>query len=142
VIPVMSIPMGSTSNGKTTMDTDASVPTKNAELERLTVEYAEKVKQAEKDILIWKENDYLCKNFILNGLADHLYDQHLIHKTAKDVWDALQNKYNTEEVDSKKFDVSRYLNYKMTDDKSVEEQSQELHNIAHEIITHYLLKKL
>jgi len=52
VIPVMSIPMGSTSNGKTTMDTDASIPTKNAKLERLTVEYVEKVKQAEKDTLL------------------------------------------------------------------------------------------
>ena len=52
MIPVMSIPMGSTSNGKTTMDTDASIPTKNAKLERLTVEYVEKVKQAEKDTLL------------------------------------------------------------------------------------------
>jgi len=50
MIPVMSIPMESTSNGKTTMDTDAFVSTKNAELERLTAEHAEKVKQAEKDI--------------------------------------------------------------------------------------------
>jgi len=126
VIPVMSIPQGSTSNGKTAMDTDA-------ELERLTAEYAEKVKQAEKDILLWQENNYMCKNFILNCLADHLYDLHLIHKTAKDVWDALQYKYNTEEAGSKKFAVSRYLNYKMNDDKSVEEQSQEFQNIAHEI---------
>ena len=102
-------------------------------MERVTAEYAEKVKQAEKDILVWKENDYLCKNFILNCLADHLYDLHFIHNTAKDVWDALQNKYNTEEAGSKFFVVSRYLNYKMKDDKSVEEQSQELQNIAHEI---------
>jgi len=29
--------------------------------------------------------------------------------------------------------VSWYLNYKMTDDKSVEEQSQDLQNLAHEI---------
>jgi len=122
VIPVMSIPMESTSNGETAMDTDASVSTKNVELERLTAEHAEKVKQVEKDILLLKENDYLCKNFILNCLADHLYDLHLIH-----------NKYNTEEAGSKKFDVSRYLNYKMNDDKSIEEQSQELQNIAHEI---------
>ena len=77
VIPVMSIPQGSTSNSKTVMDTDTFVPTKNAKLERLTAEYAEKVKQAEKDILLCKENDYLCKNFILNGLADHLYNLHL-----------------------------------------------------------------
>jgi len=133
VIPAMSIPMETTSNGKTTVDTDASGTATNAELERLTTEHAEKVKQAEKDILFRQENDYLCKNFILNCLADHLYDLHLIYKTAKDVWDVLQNKYNIEEAGSKKFDVSWYLNYKMNGDKSVEEQSQELQNIAHEI---------
>ena len=133
VIPSMSVPMETTSNGKTAVATDASISAANAELERLTAEHAEKVKQAEKDILLWKEEDYLCKNYILNCLADHLYDLHLIHKTAKDVWDALQNKYNTEEAGSKKFAVSRYLNYKMNDEKSVEEQSQELQNIAHEI---------
>ena len=38
VIPVMSIPQGSTSNGKTTMDTDAPVPTINAELEKICCE--------------------------------------------------------------------------------------------------------
>ena len=58
VIPVMSIPQGSTTNGKTTMDTNTSVPTKNAELERLTAEYTEKVKQAEKDILLWQRVRY------------------------------------------------------------------------------------
>ena len=85
MIPVMSIPHGSTYNGKTTMDTDTSVPTKNDELEMLTAEHAEKVKQVEKDVLLWKENDYMCKNFILNCLTDHLYDLHLIHNTAEDV---------------------------------------------------------
>ena len=69
----------------------------------------------------------------MNGLSDNLYDLYLIHETSKKVWDALQNKYDTEEAGSKKFVVSRYLNYKMTDDKSVEEQSQELQKIAHEI---------
>lgn len=69
----------------------------------------------------------------MNCLADHLYDLYIIHDTAKNVWDSLENKYNTEEASSKKFAVSRYLNYKMTDDKSVEEQYQELQKIAHEI---------
>ena len=74
VIPASSIPTGSTNNGQTAMDTDTSDPNKKAELERLTAEYAEKVSQAKKDITLWKDNDYLCKNYILNGLGDNLYD--------------------------------------------------------------------
>ncbi|KAA0035842.1 uncharacterized protein E5676_scaffold344G00540 [Cucumis melo var. makuwa] len=55
--------------------------------------------------------------------------------TAKEVWDALQKKYDIEEVGSKKYNVSRYLKYQMTDDKSVEAQSHEIQKIAHEIIS-------
>ena len=55
--------------------------------------------------------------------------------TVKEVWDALQKKYDTEEAGSKKYAVSRYLRYQMTDDKSVETQSHEIQKIAHEIIS-------
>jgi len=51
VIPVLLIPTASNSNDTTAMDTDASDPTRKVELERLTAENAEKVKQANKDIL-------------------------------------------------------------------------------------------
>ena len=38
--------------------------------------HAEKVKQAIIDIALWKDNDYLCKNYILNVLEDDLYEKH------------------------------------------------------------------
>ena len=44
-------------------------------------------------------------------------------------------KYDTEESTAKKFIVSRYLKYQMTNDKSVEAQSPELQQIAYEIIS-------
>ena len=52
VMPVLSIPTASNIDGRTTIDTDASDPTGQAELERLTAEHAEKVKQANKEILL------------------------------------------------------------------------------------------
>ncbi|KAA0067624.1 uncharacterized protein E5676_scaffold174G00110 [Cucumis melo var. makuwa] len=55
--------------------------------------------------------------------------------TAKEVWGALQKKYDTEEAGLKKYVVSRYLRYQMTDDKSVEAQSHEIQKITHEIIS-------
>ncbi|KAI5335196.1 hypothetical protein L3X38_025329 [Prunus dulcis] len=61
----------------------------------------------------WTINDFLCKNYILNGLSDHLYDYYSSYDTAKDVWDALQKKYDTEEAGAKKFDVNRYLKFQM-----------------------------
>jgi hypothetical protein len=120
VIPTSSIPTESNNNGMAPMDTDKSNP---AEKEKHIVEHAEKVKQANINIALWKDNDYLCKNFILNGLGDNLYE---IYDTVKYVWDTLQKMYDNEEAGSKKFVVSRYLNYRMTDDKSVEEKSHEI----------------
>ena len=89
----------------------------------------------QKQLQAWTEQDYLCKNFILNGLSDDLYDYYNSNKTAKNIWDALQKKYDTEEAGAKKYAVSRYLKYQMTDDRSVEMQSHELQKIAHEIIS-------
>merc|ERR1712080_686144 len=89
-----------------------------------------------KQLQTWTEQDYLCKNFILNGLSDDLYDYYNSEdKTAKQIWEALQKKYDTEEAGAKKYAVSRYLKYQMTDDRSVEMQSHELQKIAHEIIS-------
>ena len=83
----------------------------------------------------WTEQDYMCRNYILNGLSDDLYDYYNSDKSAKEIWEALQKKYDTEEAGAKKYAVSRYLKYQMTDDRSVEMQSHELQKIAHEIIS-------
>ena len=89
-----------------------------------------------KQLQTWTEQDYLCQNFILNGLSGDLYDYYNSEdKTAKQIWEALQKKYDTEEAGAKKYVVSRYLKYQMTDDRSVEMQSHELQKIAHEIIS-------
>ncbi|RZB66097.1 Retrovirus-related Pol polyprotein from transposon TNT 1-94 [Glycine soja] len=87
------------------------------------------------ELALWNENDYLCKNFILNGLANDLYDYYSPYKSAKLVWLALEKKYDTEEAVTKKYVVSRYLKYQMTDDKSIESQSHEIQKIAHDIIS-------
>ncbi|KAL5818316.1 hypothetical protein ACOSQ4_022158 [Xanthoceras sorbifolium] len=54
----------------------------------------------------WVENNFLYKNYILNGLSDDLYNYYNYDKSAKQTWDALQKKYNTEEAEAKKYTVS------------------------------------
>jgi len=63
------------------------------------------------EIETWTENDFMCKNYILNGLSDNLYDYYNMENSAKDLWDALQKKYDTEEAGAKKYAVSRYLKF-------------------------------
>ena len=64
----------------------------------------------------------------------NFYDYYLECKTSKETWDALQKKYDTEEAGIKKYVVSCYKKFQMTDDRSVVAQSHDLQKIAHEII--------
>ena len=55
-------------------------------------------------------------------------------KTSKELWDALEKKYKTEDVGMKKFIVTKFLDYKMIDNKTVVTQVQELQVIIHDLL--------
>ncbi|XP_076929525.1 uncharacterized protein LOC143593962 [Bidens hawaiensis] len=81
----------------------------------------------------WKHSEFLCRNYMLNGLVDALYNVYSSIKTAKELWESLDKKYKTEDVGTKKFVVTRFLDYKMVDSKTVISQVQELQVILHDI---------
>ena len=81
----------------------------------------------------WKHLDFLCKNYILNGLENTLYNVYSSISTAKELWASLDKKYKTEDVGHKKFMVDRFLDYKMVDYMIVMDEVQELQIILHEI---------
>ncbi|WJZ99453.1 hypothetical protein VitviT2T_017897 [Vitis vinifera] len=108
-------------------------------LARFLTEDAPKLKEDEHDIQVisvidaWKHSDFLCRNYVMNGLADSLYNDYYDKKTAKELWESLDRKYKTEDAGAKKFVVGRFLDYKMVDSKTVVSQVQELQVILHEI---------
>ncbi|KAL5569712.1 hypothetical protein UlMin_026287 [Ulmus minor] len=81
----------------------------------------------------WKHSDFLCQNYVLNGLTNSLYNVYNDKKTAKELWEPLDMKYKSEDAGSKKFVVGWFLDYKMVDSKSVISQAQEIQVILHEI---------
>ena len=40
----------------------------------------------------WKHFDFLCRNYILNGLDNMLYNVYSPLKTAKELWNSLEKK--------------------------------------------------
>ena len=74
----------------------------------------------------WTHSNFLCKNNILSGLQDDLYNVYNNVKTSKELWDALEKKYKTEDAGMKKFIVAKFLDYNMIDSKTVVTQVQEL----------------
>ena len=81
----------------------------------------------------WKHADFLCKNYILNGLDDTQYNVYSSIKTSKELWDSLEKKYKTIDAGTKKFIVGKLLDYKMVDSKTMLNQVQEIQLIMHEI---------
>ena len=81
----------------------------------------------------WKHSDFLCRNYILNGLDNMLYNVYSPLKTAKELWDSLEKKYKTEDAGTKKFVVGKFLDFVMIDSKTVISQVQSLQLILNDI---------
>lgn len=122
---ILVVSFGSTelTNGKTTMDSYGTLNSSGLDSSTKAKAYD---LQLMKENSIWKDYDYLFKNHIFNTLVDDLYDYYTNCKTAKQVWEALQNKYDTKEAGANKYVVNRYLNYKMVDERYVEAQIQKI----------------
>ncbi|KAK9080133.1 hypothetical protein SSX86_001808 [Deinandra increscens subsp. villosa] len=92
-------------------------------LARFLTETAPQVSEGEMDaqsvsaVQAWKHSEFLCKNYVLNGLADSLYNVYCKVNTAKELWESLERKYKTEDAGTKKFVVAKFLDFKMIDSK-------------------------
>ncbi|GKA49104.1 zinc finger, CCHC-type containing protein [Tanacetum coccineum] len=84
----------------------------------------------------WDNDDYVCRDLILNGMSDSLFDIYQNVESFKEPWDSLEAKYMAEDASSKKFLVSNITKYKMTDSRPVLGQYNELLGILGRFIQH------
>ncbi|XP_010544457.1 PREDICTED: uncharacterized protein LOC104817078 [Tarenaya hassleriana] len=97
---------------------------------------AESVSKKERFVVVeaWKHSDFLCKNYILSGLDDSLYNVFCTASTSRELWEALEKKYKTEDAGMKKFIAAKFLEFKMVDNKLVSTQVQELQVIVQNLL--------
>ncbi|GJX49047.1 hypothetical protein Tco_0275892, partial [Tanacetum coccineum] len=76
------------------------------------------------------------RGLIFNGMSDFLFDVYQNVETSKELWDTLESKYMAENASSKKFLVSNFTNYKMTDSKPVLKQYNKLLGILGRFTQH------
>ena len=107
-------------------------------LARFLTETAPQISEGQTDVQsvnaleAWKHSEFLCRNYVLNGLADALYNVYCKVATAKELWESLERKYKTADAGTKKHVVAKFLEFKMVDSKSVMSQVQDLQIIIHD----------
>ncbi|RVX19271.1 hypothetical protein CK203_008677 [Vitis vinifera] len=84
-------------------------------------------------IKAWKHSNFLCRNYIINGLVDFLYNVYSSFTTARGLWEALEKKYKTEDAGTKKFIVGKFLDFKMIHSITVINQVEELQILNNKI---------
>ncbi|KAK3033411.1 hypothetical protein RJ639_032384 [Escallonia herrerae] len=73
-----------------------------------------------------EEDELVCRGHILNALLDRLYDLFTSSKCPKEIWKALENKYNNEKKGADKFLTLKYFEFTMNDSESVLDQVHQL----------------
>ncbi|KAK3023996.1 hypothetical protein RJ639_044153, partial [Escallonia herrerae] len=73
-----------------------------------------------------EEDELVCRGHILNALLDRLYDLFTLSKCPKEIWKALENKYNNEKQGVDKFLTLKYFEFTMNDSESVLDQVHQL----------------
>ena len=97
-------------------------------LARFLTEDAPKLKEDKHDIQVisvvdaWKHSDFLYRNYVMNALTNSLYNVYSNKNTTNELWESLDQKYKTEDVEAKKFALGCFLDYKMVDSKTVVSQ--------------------
>ena len=82
----------------------------------------------------WKHSEFLYCNYVLNGLADPIYNVYCKMPTTKELWKSLDQKYKTEDAGTKKHVVARFMKFKMIDSKIVMSRVQDFQLIMHDIL--------
>ncbi|KAK3010678.1 hypothetical protein RJ639_011281 [Escallonia herrerae] len=69
-----------------------------------------------------EEDELVCRGHILNALSDRLYDLFTSSKCPREIWKALENKYNNEKQGADKFLTLKYFEFTMNDSEPVMDQ--------------------
>jgi hypothetical protein len=81
----------------------------------------------------FESDNSTCVGCILTLLSDQLYDIHMHHEVARDLWETLDRMYTESNAGRELYINKQYHEYKMVDDRSVLEQAHEIQLLVGEL---------
>ncbi|XP_021730534.1 uncharacterized protein LOC110697470 [Chenopodium quinoa] len=93
------------------------------------IEPIDKDDLSESDIKFAKD-DRTCKGMLLHHMSNTLLDIYMGFFHAKDIWDALEKKYGTDDAGSKRYCVGRWLSFQIVDNKPIIDQIHAYENVC------------
>jgi hypothetical protein len=73
---------------------------------------------------------------ILSVLSYNICDVYMTHKSARDLWEAIEHKYSASNAGHELYIMEKYHDYKMVDNRSVVEQAHEIQLIVRDLQQH------
>lgn len=90
---------------------------------------------SENDIAKYEKDNKTTWATLLHHMLDSLFDIFVVHKSAKTIWDLLHKKYGADNVGRRKYAIGRWLNFKLTDSKTIVEQVHEYENMVTNMVS-------
>ena len=95
-------------------------------LPQIPVPTPDEIEDVKKERPKCQEDELLCRGHILNTLSDRLYDLFTSVQSPREIWNALEFKYNTEKQGADKFLTLQFFEFIMVDHIYVLDQVSEL----------------
>jgi hypothetical protein len=78
----------------------------------------------------------MAVGYILSMMSDNLCDVYMMHKSARELWEAIEHKYSASDAGHELYIMEKYHDYKMADNCSVVEQAHEIQLIVGDLQQH------
>ncbi|CAH9094480.1 unnamed protein product, partial [Cuscuta epithymum] len=82
----------------------------------------------------YEKDNKTVRGHLLNHMINNLFDLFVSYKSAKTIWDSLEKKYGADDAGKRKYVVSRWLAFKMEDDKPIMEQVHLYENLCTDVL--------
>ncbi|XP_056695382.1 uncharacterized protein [Spinacia oleracea] len=76
------------------------------------------------------KDDRTYKGILLHHMSNALLDIYMGYNHARDIWDGLAKKYGTDDAGTKRYCVSKWLDFQVEDDKPIIDQINDYENIC------------